>query len=262
MRLKSSLERKERLELHPSTDGSRQRNLIAISIVTTVANNLIEIKARSSFAEAQVMAGSGGPQAQDELQLLERVFLRLGNADTEEQLQEAVTKFLAPVLLKLTSQNEGVRKKVMELLVHINKRIKNNTNIQLPVEALLLQYQDPSATSFVINFTIIYLKMGFPRLPMEKQAELVPSVLAGIEAKPSMHQDSLLLMIMPVLGEVAKTAPTDPEKKRALLGLCEKPSVSKVLNSFMFDYLLLPYGSHPSIKPAEGAKDTGIQVEI
>ena len=207
------------------------------------------------------MAGSGGPQAQDELQLLERVFLRLGNADTEEQLQEAVTKFLAPVLLKLTSQNEGVRKKVMELLVHINKRIKNNTNIQLPVEALLLQYQDPSATSFVINFTIIYLKMGFPRLPMEKQAELVPSVLAGIEAKPSMHQDSLLLMIMPVLGEVAKTAPTDPEKKRALLGLCEKPSVSKVLNSFMFDYLLLPYGSHPTIKPAEGAKDAGVQVK-
>ena len=66
---------------------------------------------------------------------------------------------------------------------------------------------------------------------------------------------------MPVLGEVAKTAPTDPEKKRALLGLCEKPSVSKVLNSFMFDYLLLPYGSHPSIKPAEGAKDAGIQVK-
>ena len=30
---------------------------------------------------------------------------------------------------------------VMELLVHINKRIKNNNNIQLPMEALLLQYQ-------------------------------------------------------------------------------------------------------------------------
>merc|ERR1719319_2122668 len=72
--------------------------------------------------------------------------------------------FLPPVLLKLTSQQEGVRKKVMELLVHINKRIKNNNNIQLPVDALLLQYQDPVATSFVVNFTIIYIKMGFPRL--------------------------------------------------------------------------------------------------
>ena len=206
------------------------------------------------------MSGGGGgastappTQAQDELQLLERVFLRLGLVENDEQLQEAVSKYLPPILLKLNSQNEGVRKKVMELLVHINKRIKNNNNIQLPVEALLLQYQDPVATSFVTNFTIIYLKMGFPRLPMEKQAELVPSVLASIEAKPTIHQDSLLLMIMPVLGEVAKQAPADPERKKSWLGLCEKPNVSRVLNSFLFDYLLLPYGSHPSLKPAPAA---------
>jgi proteasome component ECM29 len=51
-----------------------------------------------------------------------------------------------------------------------------------------MEYQDPAATSFVINFTIIYIKMGFPRLPLSRQIELVPSVLAGIEAKPTMHQ--------------------------------------------------------------------------
>ena len=164
------------------------------------------------------MSGGGG-QAQDELQLLERVFLRLGSAETDEQLQAAVSKFLSPVLLKLNSQNEGVRKKVMELLVHINKRIKNNANIQLPVESLLLQYQDPASTSFVINFTIIYLRMGFPRLSLERQAELVPMVLAGLESKPSSHQDSLLLMIMPVMGEVARLAPTQPERKKAGLNI-------------------------------------------
>jgi len=41
---------------------------------------------------------------------------------------------------------------------------------------------------------------------------------------------------------------TDPEKKKSVLGLGEKPSVSKVLYSFMYDFLLLPYGSHPSVK--------------
>ena len=51
--------------------------------------------------------------------------------------------------------------------------------------------QDPAATSFVINFTIIYIKMGFPRLSLEKQMELIPAVLAGIEAKPTMHQVEL-----------------------------------------------------------------------
>ena len=33
---------------------------------------------------------------------------------------------------------------------------------------------------------------------------------------------------MPVLGELAKNPPGDPQKKKSLLGLCEKPSVSKV----------------------------------
>ena len=164
--------------------------------------------------------GAGVPgQAQDELQLLERVFMRLATAETDQQLQDNINKFLSPVLLKLNSQNEGVRKKVMELLVHINKRIKNNANIQLPVESLLLQYQDPASTSFVINFTIIYLRMGFPRLSLERQAELVPMVLAGLESKPSSHQDSLLLMIMPVMGEVARLAPTQPERKKAGLNI-------------------------------------------
>lgn len=82
--------------------------------------------------------------------LLERVFLRVGSADTDEQLQNVVCKFLPPVLLKLSSQQEGVRKKVMELLVHVNKRIKTRPSVQLPIEALLLQYQDPAASSFVI----------------------------------------------------------------------------------------------------------------
>lgn len=92
--------------------------------------------------------------------LLERVFLRVGSANSDEQLQNVVSKFLPPVLLKLSSQQDGVRKKVMELLVHINKRIKTRPLVQLPVEALLLQYQDPAASSFVTvsnnSFLILY----------------------------------------------------------------------------------------------------------
>jgi proteasome component ECM29 len=48
--------------------------------------------------------------------LLERVLLRIGSAETDEQLQSVVSKFLPPVLLKLSSQQEGVRKKVNCLL--------------------------------------------------------------------------------------------------------------------------------------------------
>lgn len=37
----------------------------------------------------------------------------------------------------------------MELLVHINKRIKRRPTVQLPVESLLVQYTDPNASSFL-----------------------------------------------------------------------------------------------------------------
>lgn len=47
--------------------------------------------------------------------LLERVFLRLGSAETDEQLQNVLCKFLPPVLLKLSSQQEAVRKKVNDI---------------------------------------------------------------------------------------------------------------------------------------------------
>lgn len=40
--------------------------------------------------------------------LLDRVFLRLGNADSDEQLESCLTRFLPPVILKLSSPHEQV----------------------------------------------------------------------------------------------------------------------------------------------------------
>ncbi|XP_013777201.1 proteasome-associated protein ECM29 homolog [Limulus polyphemus] len=177
---------------------------------------------------------------QDEMVLLERVFLRIGAAETDEQLQNALAKFLPPVLLKLSSPQEGVRKKVMELLVHINKRLKSRPLVQLPVDGLLLQYQDPAATSFIVNFTIIYIKMGYPRLEISKQIEILPGLLSSLENKPEMHQDGILLMLMPVLPHV--TIPNDAEKCKVLFGLRDRPKVAKLLLDYLLDFLLIPYG--------------------
>lgn len=46
------------------------------------------------------------------IELLERVFLRLGSTETDDQLETVLGKFLTPVLLKLSSPHEEVRKKV------------------------------------------------------------------------------------------------------------------------------------------------------
>lgn len=52
----------------------------------------------------------------------------------------------------------------MELLVHLNKRIKSRPKIQLPVETLLVQYQDPAAVSFVTVSVLLeyfWLRVSF-----------------------------------------------------------------------------------------------------
>uniref|UniRef100_A0AAX7VK09 Ecm29 proteasome adaptor and scaffold n=1 Tax=Astatotilapia calliptera TaxID=8154 RepID=A0AAX7VK09_ASTCA len=178
--------------------------------------------------------------AQDELNQLERVFLRLGHAETDEQLQDIISKFLPPVLLKLSSVQEGVRKKVMELLVHLNKRIKSRPKIQLPVETLLVQYQDPAAASFVTNFTIIYIKMGYPRLEVVKQCELAPTLITAMEGKPQPQQDSLMHLLIPTLYHIKY--PTDTSKSASLFNLTERPKTMHLLLEFMLDVLLMPYG--------------------
>lgn len=76
----------------------------------------------------------------------------------------------------------------MEVLTHINKRLKSRPLIQLPVEALLQQYQTTDST-FLHNFSIIYVTMGFPRLSQDEQTKLAPLVLNCLEGKPETHQD-------------------------------------------------------------------------
>nr|XP_006821554.1 PREDICTED: proteasome-associated protein ECM29 homolog [Saccoglossus kowalevskii] len=145
------------------------------------------------------------------------------------------------------------KKRVMELLVHINKRIKSRPKIQLPVEALLLQYQDPAAVTFVTNFTILYIKMGYPRMTVEKQAELAPTLVQCLEGKPMAQQDSLLQLLIPALYKVQY--PPDADKRKCMFGLSEKPATVKMLLNFMMDYLLLPYtfSSTPQDRPTTAA---------
>ncbi|XP_017281248.1 proteasome adapter and scaffold protein ECM29 isoform X2 [Kryptolebias marmoratus] len=196
--------------------------------------------------------------AQDELNQLERVFLRLGHAETDEQLQDIISKFLPPVLLKLSSVQEGVRKKVMELLVHLNKRIKSRPKIQLPVETLLVQYQDPAAASFVTNFTIIYIKMGYPRLEVGKQCELAPTLLTAMEGKPQPQQDSLMHLLIPTLYHMKY--PADPSKGASSFNLSERPKTIHLLLEFMLDVLLMPYGfvlNESPTRPAPSSSQGG-----
>ena len=85
------------------------------------------------------------------------MFLRIVSTETDDAFQASLHKFLAPLLLKLASQHEVVRKKVMELLVHINKRLKSRPSVTLPIDHLMSQYKDPSNSSMVTVSKLIPL---------------------------------------------------------------------------------------------------------
>lgn len=171
--------------------------------------------------------------------LLERVLLKLGLSDTDEQLELQLNKFLGPVLLKIVSPSEEVRKKVMEILTHVNKRLKSRPEVKLDLVPILKHYQE-SSNSFLINFAIIYITIGFPRLDIQKQTELVTVILNCLEGKPEIHQNKLLLLIIPLLGDLK--LPENPEERKTLFGLSDRPNTKQHLLSILQDVLLLPYG--------------------
>lgn len=53
------------------------------------------------------------------VELLERVFLRVASAETDDQLEKTVGTFLSPLLLKVASPHQEVKNKVKEKGRHI-----------------------------------------------------------------------------------------------------------------------------------------------
>lgn len=55
----------------------------------------------------------------------------------------------------------------MEILTHINKRVKHRLEIRLPFLELWKIYNEASSSPMVRNFCIVYIEMSFDRLPNE-----------------------------------------------------------------------------------------------
>lgn len=173
--------------------------------------------------------------------LLERVMLKFGLCETDEQFEVQLNKFICPVLAKIESKNEEVRKKVMEILTHINKRLKSRQNVKIDLSQLLTNYEG-SSNSFLINFAIIYITIGFPRLETEEQIKLFPYILKCIENKPEPHQNKLLMLIIPNLLQSEIVKMNDEQFQQQKDALKDRPNAKEMLLSLLLDVLLLPYG--------------------
>ncbi|KJX97621.1 proteasome component ECM29 like protein [Zymoseptoria brevis] len=115
---------------------------------------------------------------QRELALIGKVEMRIALADTDTKLESLLNTYLAPVLLKLASEHNSVRQKVIAICQHVNTRIQPQS-IQLPVAALVKQFKEQKNT-MIRHFDLLYIQQGVVRLSKAYKAELLPVVVSGI----------------------------------------------------------------------------------
>lgn len=161
-------------------------------------------------------ADSPSPEAR-ELSLIGKVEFRIAMADTDEKLQSLLQTYLAPLLLKLSSDSVAVRNKVMSICEHINTRVKA-PSIQLPVAALLKQFKEQKS-ELVRHFDLIYAQQGIDRLGSEARIEILLPLLQGIsEIGTSATQGAivfnLVLRLLPLLKLPPKGSEDDLHLKQ------------------------------------------------
>ncbi|XP_058078401.1 uncharacterized protein LOC131226734 [Magnolia sinica] len=131
---------------------------------------------------------------------LDRMLTRLALSD-DSKLQTLLSKILPYTISSLSFPSQLIRKKVMEILTHINKRVKHQAQIGLPLLELWKMYVEANAAPMVKNFCIVYIEMAFERLPVEEKADMAPELVANVSNVPPQHQDIILRISAKVIGE-------------------------------------------------------------
>lgn len=133
---------------------------------------------------------------QRELSLVGKVEMRIALADSDSKLETTLKTYLAPLLLKLASEHQSVRNKVISVCQHVNTRVQPQS-IQLPVAALVKQFKDQES-SFIRHFDLLYIQQGVNRLPASERAELLPIVVKNVSQSGS-HGPQMFNLLLRLL---------------------------------------------------------------
>ncbi|KAM0826507.1 hypothetical protein ACQ4PT_068829 [Festuca glaucescens] len=150
---------------------------------------------------------------------LDRMLTRLALAE-DARLAPLLARVLPYAITSLASPAASVRKLVMEILSHINKRVKHRPEILLPMLDLWKIYTESASSSIVRNFCIVYIEMAFERLPSEEKGNIAPDLLINISNVPSQHQGIILRLVSKAIGEcnARKVDDTIASKYRSISG--------------------------------------------
>ncbi|KAM0901521.1 hypothetical protein ACQ4PT_019926 [Festuca glaucescens] len=164
-------------------------------------------------------AATPAPTDAEREDALDRMLTRLALAE-DARLAPLLARVLPYAITSFASPAASVRKLVMEILSHINKRVKHRPEIPLPMLDLWKIYTESASSSIVRNFCIVYIEMAFERLPSEEKGNIAPDLLINISNVPAQHQGIILRLVSKAIGEcnARKVDDTIASKYRSISG--------------------------------------------
>ncbi|CAG9538848.1 unnamed protein product [Cercopithifilaria johnstoni] len=111
---------------------------------------------------------------------LERLFLHLALINDDSKLEAFTRKHLLDIIQCTSAGEVEVRNKGMEILTHLNRRIKSNLMITLPLKDIIHYLLSPQGNILGTNFAIVYLKIALDRVDIKEHITLLPNLLNGL----------------------------------------------------------------------------------
>ncbi|CAK7227611.1 proteasome component M29 [Sporothrix bragantina] len=175
---------------------------------------------------------------QRELDLVEKVDFRILNvANNEAKLQDLLSKFLVPLLLKGASDHASVRAKVATVAQRLKLFIKP-PGIVLPVAALVDQFKSTDS-AVVRHLDMVFIQHSIGRLPVANRRALLPALFRGISkvnsSTPALFD--ILLQTMAVLKVPSRGSQEDEAFAKAI-GLSDPSDAAYVAERFGKVFLL------------------------
>ncbi|GEQ71220.1 hypothetical protein JCM33374_g4901 [Metschnikowia sp. JCM 33374] len=187
-----------------------------------------------------------------ELNLVNKVDLRLALAESDAQLEHSLGQFLPPLILKLASPHADVRQAVFRTIQNVFPRITAARALQLPVSALLEQAKHPNIplgadAGSVRLYSLLFLSKGIERLDAEAQMALVPPVVHGISTGSTSVSARMFSILIKLLGswKTPETGSRDHDNMRATLGFDKAPNDEQFLALTMAKFFMLQPNANP-----------------
>jgi proteasome component ECM29 len=142
--------------------------------------------------ESELSGSAMAPATEaEELAALDKALTALGF--TDDAKLERVLHVLTPrVVEQMASAHASTKKKAMEILTHVNKRLAAQPSMKLPLEDLVSLYVDEKKhkdSAIVKNFALVYVERAFERADVKTRAAQILRALEGVSARSAPHRE-------------------------------------------------------------------------